>query len=82
MIESDKTEVENLLNAASNILEYPSAEGRPLLNNTEKSIEKMPYEYFRDAISTDCNILSHDIFNARLLFLRSLSVTETEVDSL
>ena len=42
----------------------------------------MPYEYFRDAISTDCNILSHDIFNAQLLFLRSLSVTETEVDSL
>ena len=81
LIRSDQAEVSTLLNAASNILEYPSTEARPLLNNTEKTIEKVPFDYFIDRISTHRKILK-DIFNARLLFLKELTVTETEVDSL
>ena len=82
MIESDKTEVKNLLNAATNILEYPSAEGRLLLNNTERNVEKVPMQYFIDRVATHRKVLEEDIFNARLLFLRTLTVTETDVDSL
>ena len=41
LIEGEKTQVKNLLNAASNILEYPSAEVSPLLNNTGQVIEKL-----------------------------------------
>ena len=81
LIRSDQTEVSTLLNAASNILEYPSTEARPLLNNTDKKFERLDWEAMRDGVQIHSRILKDDIFNARLLFLKSLIVNSTHVNS-
>ena len=79
---SEQTEVKNLLNAAINILEYPSTEERPLINNTDKAFERQYWECVRDSVQIHSRILKNDIFNAHLLFLKSLIVNSTYVDSL
>ena len=52
LMESEQAEVKDLLNAASNVLEYPSVGQRPLINNTDKAFEKAPLEYLVDRIAT------------------------------